>query len=174
MSELALARLGLHAVWWLVTPGNPLKDHRALRPLSERLALCERMTPHPRIRVTAFEATIATRYTADTLREVVRRRPGVRFVWIMGADNLATFHRWQRWREIARTVPIAVVDRPGSTLATAQSPAAVVLGRWRVDETDAPLLAGMPPPAWCFIHGPRSALSSTAIRAREEARRSSV
>ena len=164
MSEIALARLGLHALWWLVTPGNPLKNHSELRPLAERLRLCEAITDHPRIAVTAFETAIATRFTADTLAAILARRPGVRFVWVMGADNLATFHRWERWRDIAAAVPVAVVDRPGSTLSFTNAPAAVALARARLDETDARLLPFAAPPAWTFLHGPRSSLSSTAIR----------
>ena len=166
MSEIALARLGLDRLWWLVTPGNPLKDHSELRPLPERLALCEAITAHPKIEVTAFEASVSTRFTADTLAQITRRRPGVRFVWVMGADNLATFHRWERWREIAAAMPIAVVDRPGSTLAYTNAPAAIALARRRVDETDARLLPFLDPPAWTFLHGPRSSLSSSAIRAK--------
>ena len=166
VSEIALARLGLDRLWWLVTPGNPLKSHDELRPLAERVALCEAITAHPRIAVTAFEAAVSTRYTADTLAEVRRRRPGVRFVWVMGADNLAGFHRWERWREIAAAIPVAVVDRPGSTLSHTGAPAAVALARARVDESDARLLPFMDPPAWTFLHGPRSSLSSTAIRAK--------
>ena len=169
VSEIALARLGLDRLWWLVTPGNPLKDHSELRPLRERLHLCEAITRHPRIEVTAFEAAVSTRYTADTLARIQHRRPGVRFVWVMGADNLATFHRWERWRTIARAMPIAVVDRPGSTLAFTNAPAAIALARHRVDETDARLLPLSDPPAWTFLHGPRSSLSSTAIRERLKA-----
>ena len=169
VAAIALARLGLDRLWWLVTPGNPLKDHSELRPLADRLALCEAITDHPKIAVTAFEAAVSTRYTADTLAQVVRRRPGVRFVWVMGADNLATFHRWERWRAIAAAMPIAVVDRPGSTLSVTGSPAAIALARHRVDESDAKLLPFSAPPAWTFLHGPRSSLSSSAIRARLKA-----
>ena len=154
-----------------MTPGNPLKDHSELRPLAERLRLCEAITDHPKIELSAFEAQtfrggVSTRYTADTLAQITRRRPGVRFVWVMGADNLATFHHWERWREIASAMPIAIVDRPGSTLSFTGAPAAVALARRRVDERRARALPFMEPPAWTFLHGPRSSLSSTAIRAR--------
>ncbi|HZV20147.1 MAG TPA: nicotinate-nucleotide adenylyltransferase, partial [Hyphomicrobiales bacterium] len=97
ISLTALKRLGLDQVWWLVTPGNPLKDHGDLAPLAERVALCRVLARHARIRVTAFEAAIGTAYTACTLRYLRRRFPGVRFVWLMGADNLASFHRWNEW-----------------------------------------------------------------------------
>lgn len=166
VSEIALARLGLDRLWWLVSPGNPLKDHSELAPLAQRVRLCEAITDHPRIEITAFEASVSTRFTADTLAAIRARRSGVRFVWIMGADNLAGLHRWERWRDIVAAMPIAVVDRPGSTLSYTNAPAAIALARARVDETDARLLPFMDPPAWTFLHGPRSSLSSTAIRER--------
>ncbi|MFG1246960.1 nicotinate-nucleotide adenylyltransferase [Xanthobacter flavus] len=164
-SLLALRRLGLDRVWWLVTPGNPLKDNRALPPLEERIAVARAVARHPRIDVTGFEAGIGTRYTYETLAYLVRRLPGVRFVWIMGADNLAHFDRWQHWRGIADLVPIAVVDRMGQSLAATASPAAQALARYRLGEHEARLLADCAPPAWVFLHGLKSPLSSTGIRA---------
>jgi nicotinate-nucleotide adenylyltransferase len=164
VAEISLRRLRLDQLWWMVTPGNPLKDARALAPLSRRIARSALLAPGPRAKVTAFEAAHRVRFSADTLELVIRRNPGVRFVWIMGADNLAGFHKWQRWRWIARTVPIAVIDRPGSTLSFLSSKMARAFARDRVDEDDAPLLSRLAPPAWTFIHGPRSTLSSTAIR----------
>jgi len=164
VAETALRRLKLDQLWWIVTPGNPLKDNSGLTPLSERLALSESCITDPRIKVTAFEAGYRIRYTADTIELVLRRNHDVHFVWIMGADSLRTFHRWERWREIAGSVPIAVIDRPGATLSFLSSTMAKAFDRARVDETDAPLLARMTPPAWTFIHGPRSSLSSTALR----------
>lgn len=164
-SLLALRRLGLDRVWWLVTPGNPLKDNRALPPLEERIAVARAVARHPRIDVTGFEAGIGTRYTYETLAYLVRRLPGVRFVWIMGADNLAYFDRWQHWRGIADLVPIAVVDRMGQSLAATASPAAQALARYRLGEHEARLLADCAPPAWVFLHGLKSPLSSTGIRA---------
>src|ERR1700739_1020039 len=110
---LAMHRLGLDRVWWMVTPGNPLKDTQGLSPLAERIAAARALAHHPRIDVTDFEADLGTSYTYATVNYVVRRCPGVRFVWIMGADNLRHFRRWQRWRDIASLVPIAVVDRLG-------------------------------------------------------------
>jgi nicotinate-nucleotide adenylyltransferase len=161
----ALRRLGLDRVWWLVTPGNPLKDTRGLPPLAERMAAARHLMRHPRVAISGIEAAIGTRYTLETIRWLTRRCPGVRFVWIMGADNLSGFHRWQGWREIAALVPIAVIDRPGNTVRSHQSRAATVLERWRLDETDGRVLAHLRPPAWIFLHGPRSVLSSTALRA---------
>jgi nicotinate-nucleotide adenylyltransferase len=164
VAEIALKRLGLDQLWWMVTPGNPLKSRSVLLPLAERLALSRDLARDPRIKITAFEDRLKTSYTAHTLAHVVARNPGVRFVWIMGADSLKTFHRWQKWREIADLVPIAVVDRPGATLSFLSSPAARALSFARVDENAARSLGLRPPPAWTFIHGPRSSLSSTAIR----------
>lgn len=167
-SLTALRRLGLDRVWWLVSPGNPLKDNSALPPLAERIAIAREVAAHGRIQVTGIEASLQTRYTADTLRALKRRCPGVRFVWIMGSDNLAGFHRWNEWRAIARMMPIAVIDRPGSTLRSVASPAAAWLARWRAPESRARSLALQNPPAWVFLHGRRSELSSTAIRQHSE------
>lgn len=164
VAEIALRRLKLDKLWWIVTPGNPLKNSHELAPLAERLRLSERIATDRRIEVTAFEASHHVRYTADTLALVKARNPGVDFVWVMGADNLKNFHRWQRWREIALTFPIAIVDRPGSTLSFLSSVVAKTFDYARVDEADAPRLARMNAPAWTFIHGPRSSLSSTALR----------
>ena len=165
VAEIALRRLALDQLWWIVTPGNPLKSGNELAPLAERLKLSEQVAQNPRIKVTAFEAAHNVRYTADTLALVRARNPGVDFVWVMGADGLRDFHRWQRWRKIAMTFPIAVIDRPGSTLSFLSSMVAKTFDYARVDEIDAPRLARMKAPAWTFIHGPRSLLSSTAIRA---------
>jgi nicotinate-nucleotide adenylyltransferase len=165
VAEIALRRLGLDQLWWMVTPGNPLKSHSQLAPLAERLAGCETLAEDPRIKVTAFEQALGTSYTARTLEFVRARNPNVHFIWIMGADNLASFDRWQRWQKIATTFPIAVIDRPGSTLAYLSSKMARTFDYARVDEEDAGILWRKKAPAWTFIHGPRSTLSSTALRA---------
>lgn len=164
VSEIALRRLQLDQLWWMVTPGNPLKDHSELARLEERVKQSRAIAPDPRIKVTAFEAAHGLHYTARTLDFVRLRNPGVRFVWIMGADNLKGFHRWQNWRGIAETFPIAVIDRPGSTLSYLSAPMAKVYARARIDEDHAAKLAFLDAPAWTFIHGPRSSLSSSAIR----------
>lgn len=168
VADISLRRLRLDQLWWMVTPGNPLKDHRHLAPLEQRLRQSEAITPDPRIKVTAFEKTIGQSYTARTLEIVKARNPGVHFVWIMGADNLQGFHRWQSWQTIARTFPIAVIDRPGSTLAYLSSKMARTFDHARIDEEDAGALAFRKSPAWTFIHGPRSPLSSSALRHRAE------
>jgi nicotinate-nucleotide adenylyltransferase len=167
---LALKRLQLDRVWWLVTPGNPLKNTRGLAPLPQRLAAARALTRDPRIDVTGLEAVINTRYTYDTLAFLVRRCRGVRFVWIMGADNLRSFSRWQNWRGIAALLPIAVVDRAGPSLYAPASAAAQALARYRIRSEAAPSLADRKPPAWVYLHGLKSPLSSTALRARRSER----
>ncbi len=163
---IAMRRLGLDRVWWLVTPGNPLKDTRGLSPLGERLAAARTLAHHPRIDVSGFEAAIKVRYTYDAIRYLVARCPGVHFVWIMGADNLRSFHRWQKWRGIAALVPIAVVDRLGPSLYATASVGGQALARFRLPEQAAATLARHRPPAWIYLHGLKSPLSSTALRAR--------
>jgi nicotinate-nucleotide adenylyltransferase len=162
---LAMKRLRLDFVWWLVTPGNPLKDTRHLASLPSRLAAVRAMARHPRIRVSGLEAEIGTRYTYDTIAYVRARCQGVHFVWIMGADNLRNFHRWQRWREIAQLVPLAIVDRVGPSLYANASLAAQAMVSARIPERCALSLPYCRPPAWVFLHGLKSPLSSTALRA---------
>ena len=168
-SLLAMKRLKLDRVWWLITPGNPLKNTAHLAPLGERIAAARALTRHPRIDVTGLEAVIKTRYTYDTISWLIARCPGVRFVWIMGADNLRSFHRWQRWRDIADLVPFVVVDRLGPSLYAAASPAGQALLTYRVPEQAIPNLPLYRAPAWGFLHGLKSPLSSTALRARRGA-----
>ncbi len=162
---LAMKRLKLHRVWWLVTPGNPLKDTRGLAPLDERIKAAKTLTRHPRIDVSGLEAVIKSRYTYDTLNFLLRRCRGVRFVWVMGADNLRSFYRWQKWRKIAAMVPIAVVDRMGTSLYATSGRAAQALARYRLPEHAAARLLEHRPPAWVYLHGLKSPLSSTALRA---------
>jgi nicotinate-nucleotide adenylyltransferase len=164
VSLIALRRLHLDRVWWLVSPGNPLKDRRALAPLALRVETARKASHHPRIKVTAIEAAIGTVYTFETLSYLKQRCHGVHFVWIMGADNFLQFDRWKRWRDIAKLVPIAVVDRPGSTLTALHGRAAEALARYRLDENASACLATTAPPAFVFLHGPRSPMSSTAVR----------
>lgn len=163
-SLLALRRLRLDRIWWLVTPGNPLKDKSDLAALSLRLAAAEKIARDPRIVVTGLEAALGSAYSYETIRYVKRRCPGVHFVWVMGADNLVGFHRWKHWREIADLVPIAVVDRPGATLAALRSRAGQALAPYRKGEAAGPRLAVVSPPAYMFLHGPRINMSSTELR----------
>ena len=160
----ALKRLGLDEVWWMVTPGNPLKSGADLPPLQRRVALTERFAQHPRMRVTAFESAIGTPFSAEAIRHARARRPGVKFVWVMGADNLASLHRWQNWRTILRLMPVAVVGRPGAAMAPLSAPASRAFSRYRLPEVMATGLADQKPPAWVFLHVPLDPLSSTALR----------
>ena len=162
---IALKRLKLDRVWWLVTPGNPLKDTGNLAPLGERIVAARALVRHPRVDITGLEAQIGTSYTYETIAYLRRHCPGVHFVWIMGADNLRSFHRWQKWRGIANMVPIAVIDRLGPSLYASASAAGQALARARLPESAARSLPGRRPPAWIFLHGLKSPLSSTALRA---------
>ncbi|RZN33304.1 nicotinic acid mononucleotide adenylyltransferase [Bradyrhizobium sp. Leo121] len=164
ISQFALKRLQLDRVWWLLTPGNPLKSHDGLHALAERAAAALKVADDPRIDVSCLEAVIGTRYTVDTIIHLRRRVSGVHFVWIMGADNLAQFHRWKDWRRIASDVPIAVIDRPPQSFRALAAPAAQALARYRLPENQAPRLADQRAPAWVFLTGMKSNLSSTGLR----------
>jgi nicotinate-nucleotide adenylyltransferase len=164
ISLFALKRLKLDRVWWLVTPGNPLKDNGSLHALAERAEAARKTAADPRIDVTCLESVIGTRYTADTINYLRKRASRVRFVWIMGADNLAQFHRWQNWQRIARQVPIAVIDRPPQSFRALTAPAAQALANYRIPETEAGRLADRRPPAWVFLTGMKMNLSSTGLR----------
>jgi nicotinate-nucleotide adenylyltransferase len=164
ISLFAIKRLKLDRVWWLVTPGNPLKQHGALRDLDARAEAARRIAHDPRIDVSCLESVIGTRYTADTISYLRRRVSGLRLVWIMGADNLAQFHRWQNWRRIACTVPIAVIDRPPQSFRALAAPAAQALAHYRLPENDAAALADRRAPAWVFLTGLKLNLSSTGLR----------
>jgi len=164
ISLFAIKRLKLDRVWWLVTPGNPLKDQDGLRDLNERSVAARKMANDPRIDVSCLESVIGTRYTVDTISYLRRRASGLRFVWIMGADNLAQFHRWQNWRRIASEVPMAVIDRPPQSFRAVAAPAAQALARYRLPENQAGRLADQRPPAWVFLTGMKLNLSSTGLR----------
>lgn len=161
---LAIRRLRLDRVWWLVGPGNPLKDRGRLPTAAARLAATAMLARHPRMHATGLEAAYDFRFSVETVRFLPRRRPGVRFVWIIGADSFATLHRWRDWRTIVGSMPVAVVDRPGWTLRALHSRAARTFAASRVDPRKAADLADHVPPAWTFLAGPRSHLSSSALR----------
>lgn len=165
VARTALRRLRLDQLWWLVTPGNPLKSRDGLAPLEQRLAGCRALAGGDRrMHVTAFEADLGSPYTAKTLQFLKRRYPAARFVWVMGADNLAHFHRWQNWRGIARSMPIAVVDRPRWRFKALASRAAHGLKGRQQPELGAGSLASMGTPAWVFLTSKLSPLSSTELR----------
>jgi nicotinate-nucleotide adenylyltransferase len=169
ISLAALKRLGLDQVWWLVSPGNPLKDAGKGPDLKARIEAARAVARHPRIVVTGFEGARRSAYTIDTIRFLKRRYPSVDFVWLMGADNLASFHRWRAWEELLGLVPIAVLDRPGYRLKARASRAAQRFAFAALDETDAHGLAGMEPPAWTLLTLPLSSLSSTRLRGGKDA-----
>ncbi len=160
----ALKRMSLDQVWWLVTPGNPLKD-RQPAPLADRMARARAvLAGHPRVKVTALEQALGTRLTADTVQRLQTIYPGVRFVWLMGADNLVQFHKWGRWRDILRAVPVGVLARPGAGVAARLSVAAQSFRVHRVARGEG--LGRQRPPAWVFVNLPMSDASSSEIRAR--------
>lgn len=163
----AMRRFGLDQVWWLVTPGNPLKA-RQPAAMAARLAQARALMRHPRVKVTDLEAHLGTRYTAATIRRLKARYPGVRFVWLMGADNLVQFHRWQDWEGILGMVPVAVLGRPGSVVRGQMGRAARIYAAERVKPGAAGALGRMQPPVWGFADIPLNDLSSSAIRARGE------
>jgi nicotinate-nucleotide adenylyltransferase len=164
ISLYALKMLGLDAVWWLVSPQNPLKPERGMEPLKTRLASAQKTARHPKIHPTDIERFLNTRYTADTLQALKTHFPRTHFVWLMGGDNLKQIHLWKRWREIFSAVPVCVLDRPPRHDSIKGCAA---LGRFKnafVDSTEAPLLALQKPPAWTILRIPLSELSSTEIR----------
>jgi len=161
----ALRRFGLDQAWWLVTPGNPLKA-RQPAPLAERLAHARALMRHPRVRVTDLEAHLGTRHTAQTLARLRAIYPGVRFVWLMGADNLVQFHRWDRWEAIMQSVPLGILARPGWGIRGRLGRAARVYSSDRVTTGAAGDLGDLAPPAWCLADVPLNEMSSSALRAK--------
>lgn len=159
----AIKRLHLDQVWWLVTPGNPLKS-RQPAPMPVRLAHARRVMRHPKVTVTDLELRLKTRFTYATIARLQAMYPGVTFVWLMGADNLAQLHRWDRWQDILRSVPVAVLARPGKGLRARLSHAAQVFRQKRLARGEA--LELRDPPVWAFINLPLNAASSTEIRAQ--------
>lgn len=164
ISLFAAKALGLDEVWWLVSPGNPLKPRVGMAPLTARFASALGQARRAPIRVTAIERELGTRYTADTLRRIARRWPARRFVWLMGADNLAQFHHWKEWRTVARTMPIAVVMRPGYDAAAFASPAMAWLGQYRKPAASMRSRAGWSAPALVILRFDPDRRSATAIR----------
>ncbi|MCB1405570.1 MAG: nicotinate-nucleotide adenylyltransferase [Rhodobacteraceae bacterium] len=169
LTREALKRLGLDQVWWLVSPGNPIKPNPPA-PLPQRLAEARALMRHPRVRITALEAEFGTRATVDTLQALRRAYPKLRFVWLMGADNLAGFHHWDRWPEIMTQVPVAVLARPGQRLPALTSKAARRFARHRIDQRRAHRLGQSAAPVWVYLDMPMRDMSSTAMRAQRVAR----
>lgn len=165
ITRWALRRFRLDEVWWLISPGNPLKE-RGPAAMSRRIAAAEAIIPDRKVIVTDIEAQLGTRYTADTLRELKKRYPGVRFTWLMGADNLVQFHLWEDWRWIMESFPIGVFARPGAQVKAGMSPAARRYRDWRLPRAAASRLATKKAPAWALLTGAMSPASSTEIRGR--------
>ena len=165
----ALKSLKLDAVWWLVSPQNPLKDPRETDDFGQRLAAAKKCAQHPRFLVTDLEKHLGTRNTAQTLAKLKPMLARGKFVWIMGADSFAGLHQWNRWRDIVKTLPLAVIDRPGHSLKAMSSPATRLLAKHRLKPRSAAQLAGSKPPAWVFLSLPLRKESSTAIRKARKA-----
>jgi nicotinate-nucleotide adenylyltransferase len=161
-----LKRLKLDAVWLLVSPGNPLKDHGELASLEGRVTAARKAIRNPRIEVTGYEAAHGFHYTYDTLSHLRAELPGRKLVWIMGADSFRDFDRWERWETIAELLPMAIYSRPGAARLARTAKAATVLAQFRLRETEAEVLADADPPAWVFLTGMMSTQSSTALRAK--------
>ncbi len=164
ITRIALRRLQLDQIWWLVTPGNPLKAHGPA-PLAQRMQHARALIRHPRVKVTMVEARLGTRYSADTLKALQRLYAQRHFVWIMGADNLAGLHRWENWQAIMRQFPVAVLARPGQQRRALASVAARQFRRARLLEAQARALASGKPPCWCFLRLPMRDISSSRLRA---------
>ncbi len=169
VAETAMARLGLERVIWLVSPQNPLKGRQETAPLEGRMASARAFAKGPGMIVSDIETRIGTAWTVDTLRALKARHPGVHFVWLMGSDNLASFHRWRGWTDIMRLMPMAVIARPGSLLESRSAPAARRFAGYRVSETEARRLPDMAAPAWTYLTAPLNLSSSTALRAKAKA-----
>ena len=164
LSREALKRLALDHVWWLVSPGNPLKQNDALPSVKKRVAAARAVANHPRIQVTGIEERLGTLYTIDTLTALQKAAPGVRFVWLMGADNMAQLDAWKSWQDIMQRVPVAIFDRPGYSLKALSGVAARKFSRDRLSAGQAGAVADTEPPAWVFVPCARHGASATAIR----------
>lgn len=169
VAETALRRLGLDQLWWLVTPGNPLKTNTNLADLGKRVDAVKALARHPRMKVTAFEKKLGTSYTASTIASLQRMRPHLKFVWVMGADNLANFHHWQNWQSIIEGVPVAVVDRPNASLSSLSARVCHRYAFAELSATKARQLPEMKAPCWTFLRGPMDETSSTFLRSRGHA-----
>ncbi|MCZ2328395.1 nicotinate-nucleotide adenylyltransferase [Bartonella sp. F02] len=167
VAKTAIQRLQLNQLWWMVTPKNPLKNCAHLLSLQERIQLSSELVDHPKIRITGFEKMIGSTASIETVSYILAHYHGVRFVWVMGADSLATFHLWRRWRNIVLKLPIAIIDRPFARMAALSSPMAQTYRYSRLDEKESKLLPFMKPPVWTYLHGPLSFQSSTKLRLKE-------
>ncbi|MCA8869982.1 MAG: nicotinate-nucleotide adenylyltransferase [Rhodobacteraceae bacterium] len=163
ITRQAIRRFELDRVWWLVSPGNPLKPEGPA-PMARRIGACQALAQHPKVLVTGLEADLGTRYTSETLARLLPLYPGVKFVWLMGADNLVQLHRWENWTSIMDNIPVGVLARPGQVVKAGLSRAARSYARHRLPMGMAPSLAHRPAPCWCLVTGPMVDISSTSIR----------
>ena len=168
ISVTAMKALGLDAVWWLVSPQNPLKPSKGMAPQAERLAFAKQVADHPKIFVTDIEKDLHTQYSLDTIRALQAHFPRTQFVWLMGADNLLTFHKWHRWQDIFKTLPVCVLDRPPRHSSVKACPAFERFRHDLVPQQDAARLLSKRVPAWTIIRMPLNETSATAIRARRK------
>ncbi|MEE2689191.1 MAG: nicotinate-nucleotide adenylyltransferase [Pseudomonadota bacterium] len=167
ISLIALKRLGLDEVWWLVSPQNPLKPVAGMAPFAERIESASVVADHRRIKVSDIEDRFGTHYTRDTLKRLTQRRRQHNFVWLMGADNLIQFPKWHGWQEIFTTVPIAVFDRPSYSFKALAGIVATRYAGSRIPERNASGLSRRNPPSWVFLHSRLNPVSATKIRARD-------
>ncbi len=167
ISLFAMDALGLDELWWLVSPGNPLKPKAGMAPLYARIGSAKKAARGTRIRVTAIERELGTVYTVDTLKQLQARYPKLRFIWIMGADNLLQFHHWKRWRDIARTMPIAVIARPGYDNDAVAGPAMAWFRRFVRRPEQRHNWTGWSTPALVFLRFRPDPRSATALRAAD-------
>ncbi|WP_375668327.1 nicotinate-nucleotide adenylyltransferase [Bartonella sp. AP36NXGY] len=167
VAKIAIRRLHLDQLWWMITPGNPLKDCTQLLPLEERMRLSFKLIDHPKIRLTGFEKAIGSKVSVDTIFHILTHYSGVNFVWIMGADSFATIHHWYRWHDIVSMLPIAIIDRPLGNWSALSSPMAHIYRRFRLDERESKRLPFIKPPVWTYLHGPLSFQSSTNLRLKK-------
>lgn len=163
ITKAALKRFGLDRIWWLVSPGNPLKQNGPA-PIAWRLAHARKLMQHPKVDVTDIELRLGTHYTAQTIAALQREYPDARFVWLMGADNLTQFHRWKDWQRIMEAVPVGVLARPNDRISARLSRAATVYRRYMLRGNASQGLGQAEAPAWCFVNLPMSSQSSSAIR----------
>lgn len=166
----ALKMLGLDAVWWMVSPQNPLKSKKDMAPLVARMKSAEDASRHPKIHVTDIETHLGTQYTADTLRALQAHFPRTNFVWLMGTDNLRQFHRWQEWQEIFRMVPVCVLDRPPRHNSIKACKTSERFRAHMIPQEKAMTLKSVKLPAWTILHIPLDATSATEIRAKRKKR----
>jgi nicotinate-nucleotide adenylyltransferase len=174
ISTAAIHRLDLDEVWWLVSPQNPMKRSDGMAPFGERLAGARRVARDGRIKVTDLEKRLGTHYTAESLRAILQRFPDCRFVWLMGADNLAQIAQWRDWQQIFHLLPIAVFARPTYCFLALAAKAARRFARHRLKESAGRRLATAVPPAWLFVHGRLNPISATEIRQRRSKKRSAT